>query len=59
LQHHATFGSLQKADGDIVLIATPGPMHARPQAIAALDAGYHVLSEVPAAGTIDECDALV
>lgn len=38
---------------DAVCIATPVPLHAR-QAIAALDAGKHVLSEVTAAYTLQE-----
>jgi len=43
---------------DLVVIGTPMPLHA-PQAIAALDRGIHVLSEVPAAVSVDECRALV
>lgn len=43
---------------DAVCLATPVTMHAR-QAIAALDAGKHVLSEVTAAWTLDECRDLV
>ena len=43
---------------DAVLIASPVTEHAR-QAISALEAGKHVLSEVPAATTLDECYALV
>lgn len=43
---------------DAVCIATPVPLHAR-QAIAALNAGKHVLSEVTAAYTIEEGWALV
>jgi predicted dehydrogenase len=43
---------------DAVCIATPVPLHAR-QAIAALEAGKHVLSEVTAAYTLDECWDLV
>ena len=43
---------------DAICIATPVPLHAR-QAIAALNAGKHVLSEVTAAYTIDECWDLV
>lgn len=49
---------LNDEDVDAVCIATPVPMHAR-QAIAALEAGKHVLSEVTAAYTIDECWGLV
>lgn len=43
---------------DAVVIATPAPEHAR-QSIAALRAGMHVLSEVPAAWDLDECECLV
>lgn len=43
---------------DAVLIATPMPLHAR-QAIDALNAGKHVLSEVIAATSIEECWELV
>jgi predicted dehydrogenase len=43
---------------DVVCLATPVPLHAR-QAIAALDAGKHILSEVTAAYTIDECWDLI
>jgi predicted dehydrogenase len=43
---------------DAVVVATPMALHA-PQAIAALKAGKHVLSEVIAACTLDECWALV
>lgn len=43
---------------DAVCLATPVSLHAA-QAIAALEAGKHVLSEVTAAYTLDECWALV
>jgi len=43
---------------DAVCLATPVPLHAR-QAIAALEAGKHVLSEVTAAYTIEECWDLI
>ncbi len=43
---------------DAVCLATPVMLHAR-QAIAALDAGKHVLSEVTAAWTLEECHDLV
>jgi predicted dehydrogenase len=42
------------ADLDAVVIATPMPFHA-PQAILALEAGKHVLSEVPAATDLEQC----
>ncbi|MGQ9514678.1 MAG: Gfo/Idh/MocA family protein [Thermoproteota archaeon] len=40
-----------------MVVATPAFLHAR-QAIQALEAGMHVLSEVPAVTTIEECYAL-
>ena len=48
------------ADRDVeaIVVATPAPLHAA-QAVAALAAGKHVLSEVPAAWTVDECAALI
>ena len=44
---------LDEAGIDAVVMGTPMPLHA-PQAIAALDRGIHVLSEVPAAVSIEE-----
>lgn len=49
---------LEDPDIDAVCLATPVPLHAR-QAIAALEAGKHVLSEVTAAYTIEDCWDLV
>ncbi|HET7559330.1 MAG TPA: Gfo/Idh/MocA family oxidoreductase, partial [Limnochordia bacterium] len=49
---------LEWGEFDAVFLATPVPLHA-PQALAALAAGKHVLSEVVAATTLDECWALV
>lgn len=43
---------------DAICIATPAPLHAA-QAIKALRAGKHVLSEVPAAYTLEEAFELV
>jgi predicted dehydrogenase len=43
---------------DAVVIATPMHVHA-PQAIAALDRGIHVMSEVPATVSVEESKALV
>ena len=53
-----TFDSLLDADVDVLVVSTPGPLHAD-QAIAALDSGKHVLSEVPAAWSLESCHALV
>jgi len=49
---------LERKDIDALVIATPAPMHA-PQAVQALEAGFHVLSEVPAAHTLDQARDLV
>jgi predicted dehydrogenase len=49
---------LEQADIQAVVIATPMPFHA-PMAIAALERGLHVLSEVPAAISVTESKALV
>jgi predicted dehydrogenase len=49
---------LEDPDIDAVLLATPLFIHAR-QAIQALNAGKHVLSEVIAAHTLDDCWELV
>lgn len=45
-------------DVDAVYIASPIDLHAR-QGVAALRAGKHVLMEVPAAATVEECWDLV
>ncbi len=49
---------LRKGDCDAVYLATPFKLHAK-QAIKAMEAGVHVLSEVIAATTLDECWKLV
>ncbi len=49
---------LQRDDLDAVIVATPIEVHA-PMAIDSLRAGKHVLSEVAAAMTLDECWGLV
>ena len=49
---------LAKSDIDAVFIGTPMPFHAE-QSIAALDSGRHVISEVTAAVSLDECRRLV
>ncbi|MCS6775876.1 MAG: Gfo/Idh/MocA family oxidoreductase [Chloroherpetonaceae bacterium] len=49
---------LDDAGLDAVLIGTPMPWHV-PQAIAALERGIHVLSEVPAGVHVEECRSLV
>jgi predicted dehydrogenase len=52
------FDELLAAGIDAVVIATPAPLHAS-QAIAALNAGLHVLCEVPAVWDLAEARALV
>ena len=49
---------LDAGAADAVVIGTPMHFHA-PQAVAALQRGVHVLSEVPAAVSLDECRRLV
>jgi predicted dehydrogenase len=49
---------LEKSDIDAVIIGTPMQFHV-PQAIAALERGKHVLSEVTAGVSVDECRRLV
>lgn len=46
------------SDIDAVVVASPVPLHAE-HCIAALNAGKHVLSEVPACYSLDECQPLV
>ncbi|WP_308638056.1 Gfo/Idh/MocA family protein [Paenibacillus silvisoli] len=49
---------LDDPDIDAVFLATPVPLHAK-QAVAAMKAGKHVLSEVIAATSLEECWELV
>ena len=49
---------LEQSDIDAVVIGTPMQYHA-PQAIAALERNIHVLGEVTAVVSIEECRALV
>ncbi|MGA1198855.1 MAG: Gfo/Idh/MocA family protein [Candidatus Latescibacterota bacterium] len=49
---------LHQSELDAVVIGTPMPFHA-PQAIMALSQNIHVLSEVTAAVSVAECEALV
>lgn len=43
---------------DVVVISTPNDLHC-PQAVAALNAGKHVLLQKPMARTVDECDEIL
>ena len=59
IKAYSAFEELVEDPGiDAVFIATPMLLHAQ-QALTALNAGKHVLSEVIAASTLDECWALV
>ncbi|MHC4717540.1 MAG: Gfo/Idh/MocA family protein [Planctomycetota bacterium] len=49
---------LERSNLDAVAIGTPMPLHV-PQSIAALKRGIHVLCEVPAGVSIEECRQLV
>jgi len=49
---------LEEADLDVVVIATPDHLHAR-QAMQALSKGKHVLSEIPMATTLQECEQMI
>jgi len=48
----------ERQDLDLVVVTTPYYLHA-PMAIYAMNQGKHVASEVPAAGTLEECWQLV
>lgn len=45
-------------DIDLVYVVTPNALHAQ-HAIAAAQAGKHVITEKPMAGTVAECDAMI
>ena len=49
---------LENSEIDAVIIGTPMHLHV-PQSIAALERGLHVLSEVPAGVSVEECQRLV
>jgi predicted dehydrogenase/ribosomal protein S18 acetylase RimI-like enzyme len=49
---------IEKSDLDAVVVGTPMPFHV-PQSILALQHNLHVLSEVPAGVSVEECKALV
>jgi predicted dehydrogenase len=53
-----SLSELLQSDIDVVAIATPIAQHT-PQSIDALESGVHVLCEVPAVSSLEECDALI
>ena len=55
---HTDFAAFLASEIDVVVVASPMPFHAS-QAIAALEAGKHVLSEVLPCQTVEEARALV
>jgi predicted dehydrogenase len=57
-QAYADYNEFLGHDMDVVVVATPLPYHVS-NSIAALESGRHVLSEVPIANSIEECEALV
>ncbi|MCS6862760.1 MAG: Gfo/Idh/MocA family oxidoreductase, partial [Abditibacteriales bacterium] len=49
------YEALLNADVDIIVVASPAPLHAQ-HSIAALEAGKHVISEVPAVWSLEEAE---
>ena len=57
--YYLDYNDMLRAGGfDCVVICTPDQVHRR-QAVAALEAGYHVLCEKPLAMTMEDCRAIV
>jgi predicted dehydrogenase len=52
------FGDALTDDVDAIVISTPNFLH-REQAVAAFNAGKHVLLQKPMARTVEECDAIL
>jgi predicted dehydrogenase len=57
-QRFTDYGDMLKSGLDIVMVATPIPVH-KEQTIAALEAGCHVLQEVTLADTLESCRDIV
>lgn len=57
-RRYTDYAAMVESDLDLIVVATPMPLHV-PQAVAALRAGKHVLSEVPAATDLEQCWELV
>ena len=53
-QAYTCFEDLLASDVDLIFVGTPLPEHVK-QSTAALEAGKHVICEIPAAGTLEEC----
>ena len=51
-------GALEHRDVEAVLLATPTPLHAS-QALRCLDAGKHILVEIPMAETLEDSESIV
>src|SRR5690349_13818862 len=49
---------IRESGAEAVVICTPHPLHAEP-AVAAAEAGLHVLVEKPMAATLADCDAML
>ncbi len=52
------FEDLLDTDVDVIVVASPAPMHTQ-HSIAALEAGKHVISEVPAVWSLEEAEQLL
>ncbi len=57
-ERYVHYEDLLARDLDVVIVATPMPLHV-PQSVAALERGKHVLCEVTAATSLEECRQLV
>ena len=55
---YADYDDMLDAGLDVAVIASPLPLHC-PQSIAALEAGCHVLQEVPLGPSLEACHALL
>jgi len=55
--HFEDYSELCRAEIDAIVVATPAPLHVR-NTVEALDGGKHVLSEVPAAWSLEEAEEL-
>ncbi|MCQ6557393.1 Gfo/Idh/MocA family protein [Paenibacillus mendelii] len=55
---YESYADFLNADTDFVMIGSPVPFHAQ-QTIDALEAGKHVLSEVTAASTVEDCFRII